>query len=174
MSYPDPYGNPSRVRRNRRIALLFAAALLLLTLVFLKASHDKKVEAYSALSAARSAEAMLPSAPPKKPVAAVDPKQRAYLADLKSTALKLSVDWNTRIASVENALGSELSLNAVRVDGQKGEMELKGETSSNAKLTSIIAAMQSTGLDARIGRVARFQSGTTSGLEYAILIAWPQ
>jgi hypothetical protein len=171
---PDPYANPTRLRRYRAITLFFISVVLLLALTLLKDAYNKKIEAQSALTAVRSAEAMLPSAQARRPVAIVDPKQKAYLADLKSTAMKLSVDWSSRIASVEKALGPELSLNSFRVDGQKGEIELKGETSTNTKLTALVAAMQGNGLDARVGRVARFQNGPTSGLEYSILIAWPQ
>jgi hypothetical protein len=180
--YPDPYANPARMRRNRIALVLGSVVLSSMILIMLKASYDRLSDARSALNAARSAETLLPSTKPRKPVATIDLKKKAYLTDLKSTAVKLSIDWNARIASVENSLSSDLSINAFRVDAQKGEIELKGEASSNSKVTSIIAAMQSTGLDARVGRLARQQNGASGGssasaissLEYSILIAWPQ
>jgi hypothetical protein len=173
-SYPDPFANPMILRRSRFVAMFFGVVILILAMTYLKLAFDDKRDAQNALRAAKAAEALLPSSPVRRVVAVVDAKQRAYRADLKATAMKLTVDWSARIASVEKAIGPDLALNAFRVDGQKGEIELKGETSSNAKLTSIVSAMQNNGLDARVGRIARYQSGSVSGLEYSILVEWPQ
>jgi hypothetical protein len=125
--------------------------------------------AKAALKGMQTAEALLPAVKPARQNLPIDPKQKAYIADLKTAAVKLSIDWSARIASVENATNTDLSLNALRVDAQKGEIELKGETSSNSKLTALVVAMQTSGLDARVGRLARL----TNGLEYSILIVWP-
>jgi type II secretory pathway component PulL len=173
-SFPDPYANPSRMRRLRLILGVVTFALFVLALSALKVAQDKKLESQKALVAAQAAEAMLPSSQVRRPVAAADPKQKIYLSDLRATAVKLSVDWGARISTVEQAMGADLSLNAFRIDAQKGEIELKGETSSNVKLTAIVSEMQRNGLDARIGRLARFQNGNSTGLEYSILIAWPE
>jgi hypothetical protein len=170
MSYPDLYANRLRTRRLRVASLLVGIVAVLLALFFMRDSHNKMVEAQNTLDAFKYAETLLPNSAPPRPVAVIDPKQKAYLADLKATALKLSVDWGARIASVENALGADLALNAFRIDGQRNEIELKGETTSNTKLTAIVGAMQKTGLDARVGRMARIPNG----LEYSVLIAWPQ
>jgi hypothetical protein len=173
-SFPDPFASPLTLRRSRFVVMLFGVVLLLFALIYLKFAYDDKLDAQNSLKAAKEAEALLPSSPVRRVVAVVDAKQRAYRADLKATAMKLTVDWSARIASVEKAIGPDLALNAFRVDGQKGEIELKGETSSNAKLTSIVSSMQNNGLDARVGRIARFQNGSVSGLEYSILVEWPQ
>jgi type II secretory pathway component PulL len=170
MSYPDLYANRIGTQRLRALLLLIAVITVLLALLYLRGAHNKMIEARNSLEAFKYAETLLPNAAPKRVVANIDSKQKAYLADLNATALKLSVDWGSRIASVESALGADLALNGFRVDGQRNEMELKGETASNTKLTAIVGAIQKTGLDARVGRMAR----TTSGLEYSILIAWPQ
>jgi hypothetical protein len=168
-SYPDPYANPRRNRFRRSMLLIACAAMFLVALLFLKESHRRKSEAQDALEAVQSAAALLPSEPARRVVAAVDPKQKIFLSELRSTAAKLSIDWGARLAKVEQALGSELSLNSLRIDAQKGEMELKGETSSNEKLTALIGAMQRSGLDARVSRMGRL----ANGLEYSVLIAWP-
>jgi type II secretory pathway component PulL len=168
ISYPDPYANPRRMRLYRTIVLSVGAALALLALFSLKGAHDSFKEAQSTLKATRAAEAMLPSEPARRPTLVVDPKQKTYLLDLRATNAKLSIDWIARIASVEKVIGPDLSLNSLRVDALKGEIEIKGETSSSEKLTALIATMQRTGLDARVGRLGRL----TSGLEYSVLVAW--
>jgi type II secretory pathway component PulL len=170
ISYPDPYANPRRMRRYRAIVLIVGAALVFFALVSLKAAHDSFNDAQGTLRATRAAEALLPSEAPRRPPTVVDPKQKTYLLDLRATSAKLSVDWIARIARVEKVIGPDMSLNSLRVDTQKGEIELKGETSSSEKLTTLIATMQRTGLDARVGRLGRL----TTGLEYSVLVAWPQ
>lgn len=178
MNFPDPYANKISVRRLRAVFAVFLFSLLLIALLVLKKSYDYKSEAMASTNSMQSAEALLPSTQPRKTALPVDEKQKAYLADLKATAVKLSVDWGARIASVESVMTADLSLNSLRVDAQKGELELKGEASSNAKLTAMVNSMQRAGLDARVGRLARFSngvgSGSGSGLEYSILIVWPQ
>jgi hypothetical protein len=168
MIYPDIYTNRARARRLR-IALVFVSCILFFVSLFtLKSVHHQMTQAHSSLSALQHAETLLVTTRPFRPVAIVDLKQKAYLAELNATAARLSVDWGARIARVESSLSPDLSLNAFRIDAQKSEIEIKGETSSNAKLTSIVTAMQSSGLDARVGRLARL----TNGLEYSILISW--
>jgi hypothetical protein len=170
MKFPDLYANKIRLYRLRTLLVLGCTGVLVFALLMLKSSHDNMAQAQATVTAMRSAEALLPGAQPRQIVIPIDAKQKAYLADLKATAAKLSVDWGARIASVESAMNADLSLNALRVDGQRGEIELKGETSSNAKLTAIVNAMQKAGLDARVGRLARL----TNGLDYSILVVWPQ
>jgi hypothetical protein len=168
MIYPDIYANRARTRRLR-IALISVSFILFFAALFiLKSVHHQMTQAQSSLSALQYAETLLATSRPSRPVSVVDPKQTAYLAELNATAARLSVDWGARIARVESSLSPDLSLNAFRIDAQRSEIEIKGETSSNAKLTSIVTAMQSSGLDARVGRLARL----ANGLEYSILISW--
>jgi hypothetical protein len=115
ISYPDPFANTRRLRMYRAAFLLLCLALVLLALIMLKNAYERQMQARDALDSTRSAEAMLPKVQPVKPVVMVDPRQRSYLAEIKTTVEKLSVDWIARIGSIEKAMGSDSALNGIRV-----------------------------------------------------------
>jgi hypothetical protein len=85
----------------------------------------------------------------------------------------LSVDWNRRLLQVERGSAGAVSLLGLRVDAQRGLIELRGEVDSLERLERFQARLLAAGVDSvQVQRHERVNRPTGSRLAFVATAEW--
>jgi hypothetical protein len=168
--WPDPLVIAAGERMRKSVLTVLALVVMACVAGYAMVAFSELSAARQSLEAAKSAASLLPMESVVRKVSVGDPKRKAYLAEMDATAIRLAVDWSARLGEVERVLGEEARLNSFRLDAQKGEIEIKGEVESGARLSSLVRRFTQAKLDANLSRV----SSLAVGFEYVMLISWPK